>query len=225
MRWLSGCQPLSRDQLAGTKLMPKIIDLTGQRFGRLVAMRPTDERRRGCRVWLCQCDCGLQKAFTGIDLRRCDSKSCGCIVYTRKHGHAREGGRTPTYCSWQGMINRCTRPTHNRYSRYGGRGIKVCERWLSSFENFLADLGEKPAGMSLDRIKTDGDYEPGNCRWATSGEQARNTSRNVMLTAFGKTQCVMAWASECGISYSGLVKRLKKGMTVEEAVSMPVKGR
>lgn len=112
--------------------------------------------------------------------------------------------------SWRGMIDRCNNPQHKNYHRYGGRGIKVCERWLT-FKNFLEDMGERPEGMTLDRINNDGDYEPSNCRWATPKEQAQNTSTNVNITINGETHCLTEWSRISGINCKTLRRRLQNG--------------
>jgi hypothetical protein len=137
----------------------------------------------------------------------------------RTHGLS----KTPTYKSWMSMRERCTRPTIAGYHLYGGRGIKVCARWLS-FENFVADMGIRPDGKTLDRISSDGDYEPGNCRWATVKEQARNTRSNVRLQYMGESRTVSEIAAMSGIKDTTLRKRLfQMGLTVEEATSLPLR--
>lgn len=131
---------------------------------------------------------------------------------------------TPTWRSWDCMISRCTRKSVNSYERYGGRGIAVCERWLS-FANFLSDMGERPNGMTLDRYPDrDGNYEPGNCRWATYKEQARGRSSNVLLTHNGETKPLRAWADECGVHPGTLERRIQKGWPAERALN-PADGR
>jgi len=155
------------------------IDLTGRRFGRWTVLAIHPERYRHCRGtftrWICRCDCGIERVVLGGSLRSGRSKSCGrCIHHHRiTHGHCRFGRATRIYEVWHSMMQRCCNPNHRAYASYGGRGIRVCERW-HSFVSFLVDMGEPPPGLSLDRRNNDGNYEPGNCRWATHSEQMRN---------------------------------------------------
>lgn len=148
-----------------------------------------------------------------------------------KHGHMRrdENGRqrpTPTYSVWLGMKSRCYRTTEPNYLRYGGRGIRVCDRWRNSFENFLADMGERPAGLhgkrakySIDRIDNDGDYGPGNCRWATIAEQNRNRSDNQYITHDGVRLTVGDWAARMGIPATILRRRLQCDWPTERVLA------
>lgn len=130
--------------------------------------------------------------------------------------------KTPTYQSWQAMLKRCTNPNHIFYKYYGGIGIKVCERWRK-FENFLADMGERPADRSLDRINNDGNYEPGNCRWATRKEQGRNTRANKFITFRGETLCLEEWALRTGLGKYVLSHRLSTGKwSIEKALTTPL---
>ena len=154
----------------------------GTRFGRLTVIREAQKRGEK-RTFECQCDCG---AFAVADLgklRTGHTASCGCLrvmdIGLRNsaratHGHKLKGNASPTYRSWRGMKTRCTHPNHKFWKYYGGRGITICKRWLNSFENFLADMGVRPDGTTLERTNNDGNYEPGNCRWATPKEQAQN---------------------------------------------------
>jgi hypothetical protein len=154
----------------------KLIDLTGQHFGRwtVLALHPKRSKHRNAR-WHCVCDCGGERLVAASSLRQGGSKSCGCLQREckTKHGHTKGGKVTRAYRCWVAMRQRCFNPNHEAYPYYGGRGITVCERWLS-FENFFADMGAPPRNRTLDRIDVNGNYEPNNCRWASTFEQSRN---------------------------------------------------
>lgn len=159
-------------------------DLTRQRFGRLVVLQYDSNDKHGSSMWQCRCDCGNHALVRSGNLLRGIAQSCGCKRRNGKafkHGHNRIHLRTSTYQSWDNMIQRCTNSKASHYDYYGGRGIRVHDAWLK-FENFLFDMGERPEGTTLDRIDNNGNYEPGNCRWATWKQQRANKRRNNQFT-------------------------------------------
>lgn len=165
--------------------MPNFITLLGKRFGRLTVIKRADVAI-GSRVkWECLCECGGTKTTASDALIMGKTKSCGCLqreataaanVTRIKHGHARNHKPSPEWRSWKSMLDRCSLPSMPNYHLYGGRGITVCEQWRSKdgFAQFFRDVGARPAGHSLDRINSDGNYEPGNTRWATAKQQSNN---------------------------------------------------
>jgi len=154
--------------------MPPRLNLVGKRFVKLTVLSYV-ETRNG---WKCKCDCGNEVITRGSRLSSGRVKSCGCYS---KHGHAPTNNHSSTYISWVHIIGRCNNPKSDKYKNYGGRGIKVCDRWLN-FVNFLEDMGIRPIGKSIDRINNDGNYEPGNCRWATRSEQELNKCRKAHVS-------------------------------------------
>lgn len=157
------------------------IDMKGRRIGRWSVIAESGRDRHAQALWLCRCDCGTESRVTGGRLRRGESQSCGCAkpaacaAANIKHGDSARGRLTTEYRTWSNMIDRCERVSNKQFRDWGGRGIKVCPRWRESFAAFLADMGRKPSpDHSIDRINNDGNYEPGNCRWATRLEQNRN---------------------------------------------------
>jgi len=152
-------------------------DIAGQRFGRTVAVERTGEKRWGVYIWRCICDCQTEHSAAVNSLRSGLVKSCGCLAAETAGALAKTHGQygTPAYKVWDGMMQRCGNPNNTGYKRYGGAGITVCERWRD-FANFLSDMGERPKGLSIDRIDNTRGYEPGNCRWATSRQQRMNQS-------------------------------------------------
>lgn len=179
-------------------------------------------------IWRCLCSCGNERLISSTDLAKRRWKSCGCrraehvSKSKRRHAHSLANGATPTYRSWASMLSRCRDQKNARYYRYGGRGITVCDRW-HSFDNFLADMGERPEGMTLDRRENDGNYEPENCRWATAIEQGRSSYQARMVTAFGQTLMLAEWSRRTGIKRETIARRLNAGWPPERALGRLLK--
>lgn len=195
------------------------MDVIGQKYGRYTVLSEAERAKRLRRV-LCRCDCGTERVVLLGSLRSGHTKSCGCLrdelatEQGRTHGHS----WTPTWKIWIGMLARCSEKARGvSAARYFERGIRVCERWRS-FENFLADMGERPDGMQIDRIDNDGNYEPGNCRWATQRQNCRNRRTNRMLTMHGETLSMAEWADRTGMSMFTIATRLSRGWPVERAL-------
>lgn len=206
---------------------PRFINLTGKTFGKWIVISYSGKSK-----WLCRCECGTEKIVSSLNFKHGNSNDCGCtriaglLKRFTTHGSARKGKKTAEYRIWMGLKQRCTNRKQRCWPKYGGRGIKVCQRWLDSFENFLADVGPRPSNKhSIDRYpNNDGDYEPGNVRWATQKQQCRNTRRNRMLTFRGETLCMAEWAERLGVSQDVIECRINRnGWTVDEALSTPVK--
>jgi len=205
---------MSSDRAQQVLILPaNAIDLSGQTFGRLTVIRPSRRVKYSsgyATYWSCNCACGGSNEVSGCHLRSGKIASCGCAKRSSASERATTHGKSKTaeYGVWRKMRGRCESPSDARHSYYGARGINVCERW-KSFEAFLADMGERPSPLhSLDRINVDGNYEPGNCRWATRKEQNRNTRRNVFITFQGEKRIVSEWAEKLGINYQTLCTRL-----------------
>lgn len=159
-----------------------IVDLTGQQFGRLKVLCLVGKTQASTSnmIWRCQCRCKLKTLVEvrGSYLVTGRSTSCGCLFTKERHGYCAKDKPTPTYGSWKSMHERCNNPKHKHYSDYGGRGITICKRW-HKFSAFIADMGERPSGMTLDRKNVNGNYNKRNCRWATSKEQQFNTRKRL----------------------------------------------
>lgn len=207
----------------------------GSRFGRLEVIGP-ETRRKGGICMPCRCDCGAVREFLAANLRHGRSRSCGCLqrertsaantVRTTTHGHTKGGRPSKAYMLWSRMRRRCDYEKGDNYANYGGRGIKVCDRWSgeNGFANFFADMGEPPAGMSLDRIDPNGDYSKENCRWTTPKGQARNRRNNRLITFRDETKCLAEWAETYGHHTRTVWCRLSNGWSVEKALTTPLGG-
>lgn len=196
-------------------------NLLGKEFGRLRVLSRATNTKQGKARWLCECSCGRQVTICGEHLRRALTRSCGCwrieaaSIAFKTHGLT----KTPEHRSWTAMKDRCGNPNTQWWHRYGGRGIVVCERWVNSFETFLADMGPRPSRRhSIERENNDGNYEPGNCIWALPAQQATNRSSVCMIAHDGITDTMAGWARRTGVPYLKLRRQLKKGWTMEQAI-------
>ena len=203
--------------------MSRLIDLTGQVFGRLEVLSRVSAR--GQSKWLCRCLCGNERINAGYALRNGLIKSCGCLrqsiaaVKNKKHGMT----RTPEYMTWVNMRNRCYRPESRGYDRYGAKGITVCDRWLNSFENFFADMGARPSRYQLDRIDPAKGYSPENCRWATLIDQANNKKRVIQVTINGETMSVSDWCRRLNLCHRTIRSRIyERGWNPVDALTKPI---
>lgn len=211
--------------MAKAKLFPAV----GDRFAHLTVSGSIFRDGRVRKVE-CQCDCGEKVIAFVYHLFSSKRTSCGCKKIeraiaqghlNRRHGGVTGGKRSPTYISWSSMKLRCENPNATGYSRYGGRGIKICPQWSdeNGFAQFLADMGERPEGTSLERSKNDGNYEPGNCRWATREDQRRNRETSVLITFQGKTLSAAEWAREIGTHRNNVLRRLKRGLPLDQVLA------
>jgi len=205
------------------------LDLTGKNFTRLTAISPDFSKKRV--HWICKCTCGNEVLVATYNLTGGVTKSCGCLkleIFCKKittHGQSKRKMHTETYNTWAGMRKRCNTPSCMSYKYYGGKGIKVCDRW-NNFKLFFEDMGEKPEGKySLDRIDNNGGYSKDNCRWADAKTQCNNKRNNWMLTVDGVTQSLTSWAEHYNISPITVRSRLKLGWNTIDALSRPVDKR
>lgn len=201
------------------------LDLTGRRFGMLIAVEA--QGMIGTNVaWACECDCGEKCRVSSNSLSSGNTTSCGCrkraVIGERSMTHGES--KSPEYRSWCAMKARCLTPTDRAFSDYGGRGITVCERWAESFEKFLEDMGCRPsASHTIDRIDNNGNYEPGNCRWATKKQQARNRRSSKLITIDGETLSLAEWSERSGVAYATINRRLRVGVGDRAAIFTPAR--
>lgn len=199
----------------------KVIDITGQRYGRLTVLHLSETRYKKKVKWVCKCDCGSIKEIPSHHLRYGGTKSCGCSshLYQVKTHHL---SAHPIFGSWARMMARCYKPTDSKFPGYGGRGIQVCDRW-HDVTTFIADNEAKHRpGLTIDRIDNDGHYTPDNCQWATPLTQGNNKRNNFNITFNGRTQTLSQWSRECGIDHYTIWRRLRHhGWSVERALTQP----
>ena len=209
----------------------KFIDLTGQRFGRLTVICRADNyiKPNGHKesAWLCRCECGKETVITRTNLKR--ARSCGCskgkYISDSKITHGMSNSRL--YRIWRNMKNRCYNPNVERYNRYGGRGIKICDEWKDDFQVFYEwsmnhGYSDK---LSIDRIDTNGNYSPNNCRWITMPEQADNKSNSRLFEFNNSAHTVSEWSEKTGISRDVIWNRIKRGWSIDKVLTQPVRKR
>lgn len=200
--------------------MPIPIDITGERYGRLVALKLRGTDKNGVRLWLWRCDCGREIDRVASPIRSGRVVSCGCHKDEQSRSRAKHGmWKTRTYRAWIAMRARVRGVDQISIECYRDRGITVDPRWECSFEAFLADMGECPAGKTLGRIDNDGHYEPANCRWETQAEQCRNTRRTVRVTVAGIEMCLKDACSALAVNYDCVRSRIRLGASAEDALA------
>lgn len=205
--------------------MAALVEMAGERFGRLVVLARNGSIGKHV-AWSCRCDCGNMVVVSGRDMRVGATKSCGCFqkeatsIRATTHGHTKGKLPSPEYYSWGAM--------HSRYKdhiNYSERGITVCDRW-KVFENFLADMGPRPVGnYSIERIDNDGNYEPGNCKWATDTEQLRNTRQNLLVEFNGRIMPLSEAAENSSLRYPTIWQRVRSGWPIHLALNAPLYSR
>lgn len=210
--------------------MGKLIDLTGQRFGRLTVLSRAENRGKSV-YWNCVCDCGSSVTVRASGLRRGTCQSCGCLHKERvalassKANRTHGRSKTRLYHIWKGLFTRCYNPNSPAYAWYGGRGIGVCDAWSKDYMPFYewSMASGYNDTLTIDRINNDEGYCPENCRWVDMKEQSRNKRSNVNIAYRGETKTLTEWAEELGISPSTLTMRLRRGWSIEKAFTQPVK--
>ena len=209
--------------------MRQCIDLTGHKFNRLTVIKRVENDKCRNVQWLCKCVCGKEKVIKASHLRSDRTKSCGCLQKEKamqvgkqniKHGHSCVGKKSRIYEIWQSMIQRCNNPNNKTYKYYGGRGIKVCKKWLK-FEGFLQDMGKKPERLTIDRIDNNKGYCKENCRWITMKEQMRNRRTNKFITINGITKCLAEHCEDRKLNYYTVYMRIYRyHWTPEESLEL-----
>lgn len=201
----------------------KKLDLTGQRFGKLTPIKVKGASKSGSLIWLCRCDCGKETRVASGNLRARSTKSCGCSRHIRPLGCGKKHGlsNSRVYNIWRGMIARCSKPKTTHYKYYGGKGLKVCDRW-SIFQNFIDDMGIPENNQSIDRIDGSKGYFKENCRWVTSMQQMSNTKKNHFLTFNGETLHISGWARKIGMNKRTLLYRIESGWSIKRALTEPL---
>lgn len=219
---------MGRMQLRSTwNMSAQPLNISGMKFGRLTAIKLTKPKKKATQ-WICRCECGTEKSISLTSLKSGETKSCGCLQKETFGRHSITHGmsKIPEYHIWVSMKQRCYDPSATGFSNYGGRGIKVCDRWRTSFTNFLKDVGVRPSiKHSLDRFpNNDGDYEPSNCRWATKKEQAGNRRSCHLLEFNGQIMTISEWSEKTGIPRNAIYLRINHmGWSIERSLTTPTR--
>lgn len=232
IHWLCQCDCGKEKEISANSLRrglstscgcaPRHLDLSEQRFGKLVAK--SRSHGGGPVRWVCICDCGTTKVVPVKLLKNGGTRSCGCLhresLKRRRnyHGHS----NTRTYRSWVSMLARCRNPALKTWNNYGARGISVCSRWQGNYLNFLEDMGERPPGTTLERNDVNGGYHKDNCRWATAKEQSRNKRVSHRITIRGQEKTLVEWSEVSGLNTTTILGRLSRGWGEEDAVFKPL---
>lgn len=219
---------MNESQISNTSFHPNVKDITGQRFGYLVVLRKSGKDIHRNIIWLCKCDCGVEKPISGLTLRQGRTKSCGCKAVEMiakaktKHGQSqsrRGGTQSRAYSCWNNLKSRAASNKTLEARKYAKRDLTVCEKW-KTFEGFLEDMGECPSpGHSIDRINNDLGYSKENCRWASHTEQQRNKSSNRLLEFNGRTMCVAEFAELVGAKYHAVAAKVRAGISPSEIMA------
>lgn len=204
----------------------KALDITGRRFGRLTAVcfvESVQFKYGWIRFWRCRCDCGSVVDVRIASLTCGATRSCGCWGQELTRNGRRtthSATNTAEFSIWIGIRQRCSKPSNKHYQRYGARGITVCERWETSFENFLSDMGPRPSPRhSVERIDNDKGYYLENCKWGLAVDQANNRRNNRLITFNGQTKTIAQWARDLGIHHNTIRNRLNRGKSVEDSLN------
>ncbi len=211
--------------------MSNLKDITGQKFGRLIAIERTNNRNGTSYIWKFKCDCGNEHFVPINRVIRGSTQSCGCLrrelsrLGSKGKGNLKHGMRwTREYRIWLGMLDRCRNPKNKNFKSYGGRGIKVCDRW-HKFENFYEDMGNSPKGLSIHRVNNDGNYCKENCIWTDSKTQAKHSRNNRYIEYNGKIKPLWEWSEIFNLNKDLIRSRLDNGWTTEETFNIPVNKR
>lgn len=202
-------------------------NLSGRKFGRLTPLyrvpNETTPKKAAIITWKCRCDCGIEKAIGAAALKSSNTKSCGCQKTESSTALLTTHGKTGSgvHNSWSNMRKRCLDSNYRFYRNYGGLGIRICDRWMK-FENFLEDMGDRPAGKSIERRENNGNYEPGNCFWATMRQQCVNKRNSRFIEVEGERLHINEWSKRCGIGVGTLRSRMQKGWSQKDAVTLPL---